>query len=275
MHENREISCASWSKDQDRSVKAINRTADANVQEKSDCAVAPMNRPNEEGNLRRRPGREGRRQAVPTSSPSRTTDAGRHFAGRFLARPRGLPAISIAIHIPLTHSNNNLFLHQCLAFPPTLFHAPARYLEPVMATERQIQAKRSQNGVLHSLVSGTVVLKGESMRRFNDLAAALMRQFQSRNSAETALVRTMTAARWRLLRMWGIQTAGSGAVLAAATFRSMADKSSKPPMTANYNHALAMLLKLREIPNPFSSPPKPGKTILKANPIFSPKLKWI
>ncbi len=39
MHENREISCTSWSVDQDRSAKAINRTADMNVQEKSDCAV--------------------------------------------------------------------------------------------------------------------------------------------------------------------------------------------------------------------------------------------
>src|SRR5215470_3644420 len=49
MHENREISCTSWSKDQDRSAKAINRTADANVREKSDCAVVPVNRPNDEG----------------------------------------------------------------------------------------------------------------------------------------------------------------------------------------------------------------------------------
>ena len=39
MHENREISCTSWSSDQDRSAKAINQTADVNVQEKSDCAV--------------------------------------------------------------------------------------------------------------------------------------------------------------------------------------------------------------------------------------------
>src|SRR5262249_31249276 len=49
MHENREISCTSWSKDQDRSAKAINRTADVNVQEKSDCAVVPVNRPNKGG----------------------------------------------------------------------------------------------------------------------------------------------------------------------------------------------------------------------------------
>jgi hypothetical protein len=31
MHESREISCTSWSCDQDRSAKALNRTADANV----------------------------------------------------------------------------------------------------------------------------------------------------------------------------------------------------------------------------------------------------
>ena len=49
MHENREISCTSWSSDQDRSAKAINQKADANVQEKSDCAVIPVNRPNKGG----------------------------------------------------------------------------------------------------------------------------------------------------------------------------------------------------------------------------------
>jgi RNA-directed DNA polymerase len=49
MHENREISCTSWSNDQDRSAKALNRTADVHVQEKSDCAVIPVNQPNKEG----------------------------------------------------------------------------------------------------------------------------------------------------------------------------------------------------------------------------------
>ena len=48
MHENREISCTSWSSDQDRSAKAMNRTADMHVQEKSDCAVVPVNQPNNE-----------------------------------------------------------------------------------------------------------------------------------------------------------------------------------------------------------------------------------
>jgi RNA-directed DNA polymerase len=61
MHENREISCTSCSSDQDRSGKAINRTADVNVQEKSDCAVVPMNQPNKEGQSSAEAG-EGRAQ---------------------------------------------------------------------------------------------------------------------------------------------------------------------------------------------------------------------
>jgi hypothetical protein len=93
----------------------------------------------------------------------------------------------------------------------------------------------------------------------------------------------MTAARWRLLRMWGIQTAGfqqemartakstpsagTGAVLAAATFRSLADNSrthalqhrlgalldDEAAYDRQYNHALAMLLKLRESPDASAS----------------------
>jgi RNA-directed DNA polymerase len=61
MHENREISWTSWSKDQDRSAKAINQTADMNVQEKSDCAVIPVNQLNNEGQPSAEAG-EGRAQ---------------------------------------------------------------------------------------------------------------------------------------------------------------------------------------------------------------------
>src|SRR6185437_5643211 len=62
MHENREISCTFWSNDQDRSAKAINRTADTYVQEKSDCVILPMNRPNKEVQASAQVG-EGRVQA--------------------------------------------------------------------------------------------------------------------------------------------------------------------------------------------------------------------
>ncbi len=61
MHENREISCTSCSKEQDRSAKAINRTADMYVQEKSDCAVVPVNLSNKEAQASEESG-EGRAQ---------------------------------------------------------------------------------------------------------------------------------------------------------------------------------------------------------------------
>jgi hypothetical protein len=163
-----------------------------------------------------------------------------------------------------------------------------------MATERQIRANRanaakstgpitpegkrasSQNAARRDFVPSTVVLKGESMRRFNDLAAALILQFQPRNSAEAGLVQIMIVARWRLLRMWGIQTAAfelemararqnadpatapSGAVLAAIAFRTLADTSRSLALMhrleaaydRQYNSSLALLLKLREAPGP-------------------------
>src|SRR5437667_12031260 len=61
MHENREISGTSCSKEQDQSAKAINRTADMHVTEKSDCAVVPVNQPNKEGQPSAEAG-EGRAQ---------------------------------------------------------------------------------------------------------------------------------------------------------------------------------------------------------------------
>src|ERR1017187_5855521 len=69
MHENRESSWTSWLSQQDRSAKAINRTADANVQEQSDCAVVPMNQPNKEGQPSAEVG-EGRAQTEENIVPS-------------------------------------------------------------------------------------------------------------------------------------------------------------------------------------------------------------
>ena len=46
MDENREISNTPSAFCEGRSVKAINRTTDMHVLEKSDCAVLPVNQPN-------------------------------------------------------------------------------------------------------------------------------------------------------------------------------------------------------------------------------------
>src|SRR6266849_348168 len=83
MHENREISCTSWTKEQDRSAKAINQTADMHVLEKSDCAVVPVNQSNREAQASAEAG-EGRAQTTENivQSHMRPTQSGRRGAGR-------------------------------------------------------------------------------------------------------------------------------------------------------------------------------------------------
>ena len=61
MHENREISSTPSAVCEGRSVKALSRTTDVYVLEKSDCAVVPVNRPNKGGKLPAKVG-EGRVQ---------------------------------------------------------------------------------------------------------------------------------------------------------------------------------------------------------------------
>src|SRR5260370_40830292 len=81
MHENRESSWTSWLPQKDRSAKAINRTADMNVQEQSDCVVVPMNQPNKEGQPSAEVG-EGRAQTEENIVPShmRPTQGGKRMA---------------------------------------------------------------------------------------------------------------------------------------------------------------------------------------------------
>src|SRR6266851_2348086 len=69
MHENRESSWTSWLPKQDRSAKAINRTADTNVQEQSDCVEVPLSQPNKEGPPSAEVG-EGRTQTEENIVPS-------------------------------------------------------------------------------------------------------------------------------------------------------------------------------------------------------------
>src|SRR5260370_38163205 len=98
MHEDREISFTSWSADQDRSEKVINRTADMNVQEKSDCAVMPGNQPNNEGQEPSAEAGEGRAQTEENTVQShmRPTQSGKRMSqGLHGVRPA---ARSAAIH---------------------------------------------------------------------------------------------------------------------------------------------------------------------------------
>src|ERR1700680_4674467 len=82
MHENRDISRTPWSAEQGRSAKAINRTADMNVREKSDCAVVPVNQPNKEGQQPSAEAGEGRAQTEENIVPShmRPTQSGKRMS---------------------------------------------------------------------------------------------------------------------------------------------------------------------------------------------------
>src|ERR1700680_4308188 len=81
MHENREISRTPWAVEKGRSAKAINRTADTNVREKSDCAVVPVNQPNNEGKPSAEAG-EGRAQIEENTVQShmRPTQSGKRMS---------------------------------------------------------------------------------------------------------------------------------------------------------------------------------------------------
>jgi hypothetical protein len=95
-----------------------------------------------------------------------------------------------------------------------------------MSTERQQQASRengakshgpvtqtgklnsSQNALKHGMLSDTVVLKCESTDRFLFLVATLFEEFQPQTPFEESLIEDMAVARWRRMRIRGMEKAG-------------------------------------------------------------------
>src|ERR1700685_2511204 len=94
-----------------------------------------------------------------------------------------------------------------------------------MSTERQQNASRangskshgpvtpegklasSQNAITHGMLSTTIVLKGESTDRFLWLLTALLEEFQPQTPFEESLIENMAVARWRQMRIWGMEKA--------------------------------------------------------------------
>ena len=95
-----------------------------------------------------------------------------------------------------------------------------------MATELQIKTNRenalkstgpktsegkqrsARNATRPGLLARSVVLEGEVLDRFTTLLDSLKALFEPRNCVETALVENMAVARWRQLRLWGMERAG-------------------------------------------------------------------
>jgi hypothetical protein len=66
----------------------------------------------------------------------------------------------------------------------------------------------SRNATKHGALCHTIVLEGESCSRFAALLASFQAEFNPQTPCEQALVDTITAARWRILRLWSLETAG-------------------------------------------------------------------
>ena len=124
MHENREISCTPWSNDRGRSAKAINRKADANVQEKSDCAVIPVNQPNNEGKPSAEAG-EGRAQTQENIGQSRMrpTQSGKRMS-------QGLPGVRKAAKERKQERFTALLHHLSVGLLRDSFYALKRQASP-------------------------------------------------------------------------------------------------------------------------------------------------
>jgi hypothetical protein len=173
-----------------------------------------------------------------------------------------------------------------------------------MATQKQILANRanalrstgpitpegkkiaSQNSTRHGMLTQTVVLEGESKDRFEEVLNGYIALIKPRSDAETALVETMTIARWKQMRIWGIEKAGfqlemsressahgANATRGYLTFKRLADTSRVLDLTQRYDtgyerqfcRAYAFLLKLREKSEmPMDdSLPKSGRELLQ------------
>jgi hypothetical protein len=68
------------------------------------------------------------------------------------------------------------------------------------------RAKSSRNSLRHGLSAKSVLLPAESHEQFQLLLDAHIQQFHPANPVEMDLVEAMAVARWRLRRIWAIET---------------------------------------------------------------------
>ena len=156
-----------------------------------------------------------------------------------------------------------------------------------MSSERRIQSSRANgarshgpvtragrlksayNNLRHGILAETVVLEDENSETFNEILAALTREFDPQTEAQLGLVETMASARWRLMRIWSIerQTLKSEigkhdpgkhdpAARAALAFHDLANNSRtldvinryESRYDRQYSRSLNLLLKLADEP---------------------------
>jgi hypothetical protein len=136
-----------------------------------------------------------------------------------------------------------------------------------MRSERQILASRANgaksrgpvtpegrlasagNRTDHGLFAAATTLPGESEERLAALSEAFQQRLQPRDEVELAYVESMVMCRWRLMRLWVLESAGLGheirrqshmhesetePVRAALAFRTLSDESRSLELMNRY-----------------------------------------
>jgi hypothetical protein len=68
-------------------------------------------------------------------------------------------------------------------------------------------ARSSQNALKHGLTSRSIVLSNESESDFEQLHESYLAQFNPQTDVEVGLVEQLVASRWRIERIWALETA--------------------------------------------------------------------
>jgi hypothetical protein len=111
----------------------------------------------------------------------------------------------------------------------------------------------SRNGIRHGLLASVTLIEGESRERFVELCKAFEAEFQPETPTERALVSSATSSRWRLTRLWAMETAGmiyeqrheadspetaDPATRTMLAFRSLNDNARNAEIMARYESLL-------------------------------------
>src|SRR6266849_3026909 len=143
-------------------------------------------------------------------------------------------------------------------------------------------ANSSRNSLSHGFTArNTIILEYENPEEFQQMLTEYRATYEPATAAERDLVDQMIAARWRIRRMWTIETALldceivrrqakvkkefthiDGAVELAQAFRSLADDSRSLALASRYESRLYRMhdrayTALRELQNAKRSPPPP------------------
>jgi hypothetical protein len=113
--------------------------------------------------------------------------------------------------------------------------------------------RSAQNARRHGLLSTTIVLPGEDPKAFARLLAGYQDEYQPATRTDRDLVETIAVARWRQMRLWGMEKAnmmheiashpdGSSddhATRAALAFRRLSDTGHSLDLQHRYDARLA------------------------------------